>query len=146
MERGTREKLRAKLFGLVFQIREAMQEVVQDAETGLTVQQVAILRALVESRRMSQAALGKKIGRDKAQISRSVADLTAKGLIKKARDDQDKRSYILEAREDVAERVKVFLRGELDLVEAMTGGLSSTDIDKLYEILCVMTENLSRAP
>ncbi len=144
MARKIRDDLRALLFGLVFQIREAMQDAVEDAEAGLTVQQVAVLRTLVECGPLSQAELANRLGKDKAQISRIISELTNKCLIRKTRDTDDKRSFVIEARLEVTELVQTFLDREARLIDVMTAGMRADDILILHEFLSRMRDNLGK--
>lgn len=132
------------LFDLIFLIHIKMKDSVQDTDAGLSPMQILILRTLVDEGEMSQAILVRKIGRDKSQVTRLVQELERKGLLKKVRSEQDRRSFILKPIKDVQNKVSFFIQKEHEMVSEMLAGISMEDIEKLDMLLIQMQNNLKK--
>lgn len=137
-------QLHEHLFRLIFLIRGRMLDVVQEAEANLSPMQILVLRILVEEGEMPQNLLVKKMARDKAQVTRLVNSLAEQGLLSKAQDVLDKRSFILKPSAQVRQIVTRFMVKEQQLVAEMVNGIVSEDIEKLEALLKVMQDNLTQ--
>ena len=137
-------QLHEHLFRLIFLIRGRMLDVVQEAEANLSPMQILVLRILVEEGEMPQNLLVKKMARDKAQVTRLVNSLAEQGLLSKAQDMLDKRSFILKPSAEVRQIVTRFMVKEQQLVAEMVNGIAAEDIEKLEALLEVMQDNLTQ--
>jgi DNA-binding MarR family transcriptional regulator len=137
-------QLHEHLFRLIFLIRGRMLDVVQEAEANLSPMQILVLRILVEEGEMPQNLLVKKMARDKAQVTRLVNSLAEQGLLSKAQDMLDKRSFILKPSAEVRQIVTRFMVKEQQLVAEMVNGIAFEDIEKLEALLKVMQDNLTQ--
>lgn len=130
------------LFDLLFHIKARMKRVVKEVGADLSPLQILILRTLVEDGEMSQHTLGKKIAKDKAQITRLIHGLEERKLIIKERSQQDKRSFIVKANQGVHQVVSHFLEQERNMVANMLEGATQSDIKHLEKMLLLMNANL----
>ncbi|WP_300246873.1 MarR family transcriptional regulator [Methylovulum sp.] len=137
-------QLHELLFRLIFLIRGRMLDVVQEAEAKLSPMQILVLRILVEEGEMPQNLLVKKMARDKAQVTRLVNSLAEQGLLSKAQDMLDKRSFLLKPSAEVQQIVTRFMVKEQQLVAEMVNGIAAEDIEKLEALLKVMQDNLTQ--
>ncbi|MDD5123048.1 MAG: MarR family transcriptional regulator [Methylovulum sp.] len=106
--------------------------------------QILVLRILVEEGEMPQNLLVKKMARDKAQVTRLVNSLAEQGLLSKAQDMLDKRSFLLKPSAEVQQIVTRFMVKEQQLVAEMVNGIAAEDIEKLEALLKVMQDNLTQ--
>lgn len=120
-----------------------MKDVVQDTDADLSPMHILVLRILVEEGQLSQSSLVKKLGRDKAQITRLVTELVRRELVFKTRDEHDKRSFILAAAPSVQDKVKYFIQKESELVADMLQDISISDITTLAKLIPIMLNNLT---
>ena len=82
-----------------------------------------------------------RLGRDKGHVSRDIAALAKRGLVRKRRDTTDGRQILIEfAPEAEAER-QHFVRVMRLRSEKLTAGLSEEDLTNLKRIMFVMIGN-----
>ena len=130
------------LFDLMFLMQARMKKVVKDADANLSPLQILILRTLSEYGEMTQQELGQRMGRDKAQITRLIQELEKRELIFKERNPYDKRSFIINVKPKVHEKVSYFIQYEKAIVKEMLNGVSATDIQTFEKVLAQMSDNI----
>jgi DNA-binding MarR family transcriptional regulator len=82
-----------------------------------------------------------RLGRDKGHVSRDIAALAKRGLVRKRRDVTDGRQFLIEfAPEAEAER-QYFVRVMRERSDKLTEGLSEEDLINLKRMLLVMIGN-----
>ncbi len=64
-------------------------------DAGLRPGRYALLTLIAENPGLSQSALSAAAGRDKSTMTPAIADLDRRGLVRRVRSEQDRRSYAL---------------------------------------------------
>lgn len=136
--------LHKHFFQLVFQVKDHMQDLVREAESGLTTLQIMVLRLLVLEKELTQHQICQFLNKDKAQIARLIAELVNKGLVQKYDNPNDKRSFILKPNPKVQKIVKDFIQIERQLIMKMVAGMTSHDLKSMILKFEVMSKNLNQ--
>ncbi|MCK5727421.1 MAG: MarR family transcriptional regulator [Thiotrichaceae bacterium] len=130
------------LFDLIFLIQIEMKKVVKNTDSSLSSIEILILRVLVEHGEMTQQQLAQNVYKDKAQITRLIQGLVKKQLILKEPNSQDKRSFIVAARNSVKTKMKGFIEYEGNLVQKMLEGASEKELKSMKNLLKLMKNNI----
>lgn len=129
------------LDGLVgFQVRQAQLQVFNHfrktvGKTGITPGQAGILILIRNNPDISQAALARAIGVERATLGQIISDMEARSWVVRRPSHTDKRSYAL----NLSSSGKAFLENVLDKIaiheQAMTAHLSAKDRREFLRLL-----------
>lgn len=145
MMEHSKTQIHKHLFDLLLLLKAQMEDIVHDADDGLSAMQIMILRILTEEGELSQAMLVKKMGKNKSQITRLLHELEKKGLIIKEPNMKDGRSFMLKTIKDVQNKVSLFIQHEEEIVLGMLRGIQKSDLQRLDSLLIKMRNNLNNA-
>lgn len=130
------------LFDLIFILQIEMKKVVKNTDINLSPIEILILRVLVEHGEMTQQQLAQNVYKDKAQITRLIQALVKKQLILKQRNPNDKRSFIVTAKDSVKTKMEGFIVHERNLVQRMLEGASEKEMETMKNVLKMMRSNI----
>jgi DNA-binding MarR family transcriptional regulator len=98
---------------------------------GLSAQQFLVLKQLQALRGASQAELADALGLDRSNLASIASELAGRGLLERARDDADRRRYVLRCSRD----------GDA-LLRRTEGAIAAADDDILAPLDPVQREQL----
>ena len=127
-------------------VAETAARLVADAlgAEGLRRQHFVVLSALAERGAASQAALGRRLLIDRADMHAILSELERHGLVARVRDRNDRRRMLVELTPAGARTLKR-LDGRIEAAqEALLAPLSSPDRRELERLLTVVVEHHSR--
>ncbi|NOT78473.1 MAG: MarR family transcriptional regulator [Bacteriovoracaceae bacterium] len=143
MKNSAHANFHKSFFKIIFLVKDRMQNIVHEAESGLTVLQILVLRTLVQEKELTPIKLCRLLNKDKAQITRLVLELTNRGLITKMDNPNDKRSYILKPSPKVEKIITEFILIEQKLIRKMVMDVSNEDLIKMNLNFDKMFKNLN---
>lgn len=112
----------------------------------LSAQQYLVLKQLQASGPTSQATVADALAIDYSNLSAVSAELQARGLIERLRDEADRRRYVIELTDDgtrlVADADAAIASSEDDLMAS----LDESERQQLWDLLCRMAEELDFYP
>ena len=121
--RGTKDEVRAlNTYVKLMRASESVSARIHGhlAETGLTVSQFGVMEALYHLGPLSQGELAKKILRSSGNITMVIDNLEERGLVKRERNRQDRRSYAVRLTVEGRRLIgSVFPRHAAKIVEEM---------------------------
>jgi MarR family transcriptional regulator for hemolysin len=108
----------------------------EQAQTGLTLEQYALLHALNrKGYDVIQKEMAEIMGKDKSAILRFIDSLEEKELVKRVIDTNDRRkNYILVTKKGERE-IEKYLKIELGLIGELQEDISKSDIDIFYKVI-----------
>lgn len=130
------------LFDLLFLIQIEMKKVVKNSDVNLSPMEILILRTLVEHGEITQQQLALKLAKDKAQITRLIQGLEKKNFILKQPNPNDKRSFVITAKQAVKKKMLGFIKHEKKIVLTMLEGVSDKEIENMENLLKLMRNNI----
>jgi DNA-binding MarR family transcriptional regulator len=104
--------------------------------------QLVLLKMISKTKNCKASDINATLGKDKAQITRSVSELINKGLVKRKQDVEDRRAYFLVLTEEGGRIVSKLDPVEESTIVAMTKGLSKNEIKEFRKVSQVMIDNL----
>ena len=134
--------IHSSLFDLIFLVQIEMKRVVKGAGEDLSPVEILVLRTLVEQGEITQQQLAQRLSKDKAQITRLIQGLVKKQLIVKQRNPNDKRSFVITAKDKVKKKMVDFIEHEKDIVQKMLKGMSDKEKKSMGKTLILMKNNL----
>ena len=112
----------------------------------LSAQQFIVLKQLEAMGPASQAAVADALGIDYSNLAGVAGELCERGLLERARDDTDRRRYVIELTVDgqrlLRDADNAIGAGESDLL----GTLDETERDQLWELLRRLADSLELCP
>jgi len=136
------DSIHSLLFDLMFLIQIEMKKVVKNTDEDLSPIEILVLRTLVEDGETTQQQLAQSLAKDKSQVTRLIQSLEKKKLILKHRNINDKRSFVVSAKNNVKEKMEEFIAHEKKLVQSILKGASSKEKDNMQSLLKLMRDNL----
>lgn len=130
------------LHSLLHAYKRALRDACRAADIDWPPSHIRTMKALSHAAPCSAHDLGLRMRRDKAQVARLLQDLMAAGLVKRQRDPQDARRYILtrtRAGRQFCERVA---GAQQAATARMLRGLPAASVDEFVRIAETMTHNL----
>ena len=134
--------IHSSLFDLIFLIQIEMKKVIKSTGEDLSPVEILVLRTLVEQGEVTQQQLAQRLSKDKAQITRLIQGLEKKQLILKQRNQNDRRSFVIMAKDKVKKKMVGFIEHERDIVQKMLQGVSDKEKKSIGKILILMKNNL----
>ena len=135
--RGTKDEVRAlNTYVKLMRASESVSARIHGhlAETGLTVSQFGVMEALYHLGPLSQGELAKKIMRSSGNITMVIDNLEERGLVKRERNRQDRRSYAVRLTVEGRRLIgSVFPRHAAKIVEEMKA-LTATEQEELSRL------------
>ena len=119
-----------------------MKKVVKNTDEDLSPIEILVLRTLVEDGETTQQQLAQSLAKDKSQVTRLIQSLEKKKLILKHRNLNDKRSFVVSAKNNVKEKMEEFIAHEKKLVQSILKGASSKEKDNMQSLLKLMRGNV----
>jgi DNA-binding MarR family transcriptional regulator len=110
------------------------------AGAGLTPSQIAVLFTIVRRGPLGLAALAETESLNPTMLSRIVAELTDKGLIRRTADPQDRRAALVEATPAGARMRERINQERARALAAHLSRLSEDERDRIWEALPVLEE------
>ncbi|MDR2993798.1 MarR family winged helix-turn-helix transcriptional regulator [Bacillus cereus] len=102
---------------------------------GVTPEQWGIISVLSSQRGTTQKELAEAIDKDQTTVVRMIQSMERKGIVKKALNDQDRRSHNLFLTEKGDELKKTILPVVQDAHNFVTSNLSEEEIEQLKTLL-----------
>ena len=136
------DSIHSLLFDLMFLIQIEMKKVVKNTDENLSPIEILVLRTLVEGGETTQQQLAQSLVKDKSQVTRLIQSLGKKKLILMHRNPNDKRSFVVSAKNNVKEKMEEFIAQEKKLVQSMLKGASSKEQDNMQTLLKLMINNI----
>jgi len=136
------DSIHSLLFDLMFLIQIEMKKVVKNTDEDLSPIEILVLRTLVEDGETTQQQLAQSLAKDKSQVTRLIQSLEKKKLILKHRNLNDKRSFVVSAKNNVKEKMEEFIAHEKKLVQSILKGASSKEKDNMQSLLKLMRGNV----
>ena len=109
---------------------------------GLTLGQYYIMRALWINEGQSQRALSEAVGTTEPTTASVLRMLEKNGLIRRARNQQDRRTINIFLTENGLEMKRELLLMAMGINEIATRGLSQHDIEEIKRLMRAMSANL----
>ena len=109
---------------------------------GLTLGQYYIMRALWINEGQSQRALSEAVGTTEPTTASVLRMLEKNGLIRRARNQQDRRTINIFLTENGLEMKRELLLMAMGVNEIATRGLSQHDIEEIKRLMRAMSANL----
>ena len=109
---------------------------------GLTLGQYYIMRALWINEGQSQRALSEAVGTTEPTTASVLRMLEKNGLIRRTRNQQDRRTINIFLTENGLEMKRELLLMAMGVNEIATRGLSQHDIDEIKRLMRAMSANL----
>ncbi|MFS0866646.1 MarR family winged helix-turn-helix transcriptional regulator [Microbacterium sp. 179-B 1A2 NHS] len=132
--------LEAEIGGLIGRFRRVVADNAQRLSPGLLPGSYKLFTMIVKTGPVSSSTLAELLQADKGQISRTVRELEALGLVERAPDPHDGRSALLTATADGASRLAAARRPNESLLVQALSDWSVTDIDHLSRLLRALSE------
>ncbi|WP_409342171.1 MarR family winged helix-turn-helix transcriptional regulator [Paenibacillus sp. MBLB4367] len=110
----------------------------------ITTEQWSVLARLAEQEGISQKELAIRSLKDQPTITRILDCLDRKGLISKATNKEDRRSYLIHLTEPGKRVVEELLPLFHQALADVTQGISEERLELFRETLCAMIENADR--
>ena len=136
------DHIHSSLFELMFLIQIEMKKVIKNADIDLSPMEILLLRTLAEDDEITQQQLGKKLSKDKAQITRLVQQLERKKLITKHQNPHDKRSFLITINHHVKTKVLTFIDYEKEMISRILKGVTANQRKTLGSTLELMKTNI----
>jgi DNA-binding MarR family transcriptional regulator len=112
------------------------------AETKLTIDEFALTYILSRKQdKVTQKNLAEAMGKDKSTILRLVSSLENKELIRKTECRDDRRKSYLILTKNGEKVLNQYLEIETGLIEKLKSGLSNSEEDLLYKLICRIKTN-----
>ncbi|MEE4349477.1 MAG: MarR family transcriptional regulator [Pacificimonas sp.] len=102
------------------------------------------LMALVAEAPMTQLQVGARSGMDKVTVSRAAAALVGRGLLARARNDEDRRSHHLKLTPDGEALYARIVPKALDLEKRVLAGFDAAEQAQLDDLLARLAESAAR--
>lgn len=132
------------LHRLLHAYHRALREGATRAGIDLPVTHIRVLKAIARTPECTGRAVGRRLQRDKGQITRLVKELQAEGLVAKRRHPQDSRSRILSLTERGREMATHLDAAETRAAERMGAGLDPDDVEAFIRLADRMAANLEQ--
>lgn len=130
-------------FQLVHAIKQKLSSQLESRKLGIAPMHIRVLKVIHKKESCTAIDIAGLFKRDKAQITRLVAQLIDQGLVKKEPNPEDKRSQLLL----LTDQGKALQEGLLTFSEEMqrkiTKGIDSKDLDTFVEVAEKMTKNIT---
>jgi DNA-binding MarR family transcriptional regulator len=117
-----------------------------DAASGLTPTQSSVLATVVRFGRMGLSEVAREEGINATLLSRSIATLESRGLVRRIVDDQDRRAAWLEPTAAGRRLVRRVRDARSDVLRSQIDLLDATDRQRLAEavpVLALLVERLN---
>lgn len=134
--------LRDALWQLSYQFKVNIKRTITDQGLHLNGMHVRLLRLLAQQPHISANQLVAITARDKAQITRLIKELDAKGLLLRQANPTDKRSQLLSLSASGAELTRQTCAVEESLEERLLAGISAAEINTFIGLANRMLANL----
>lgn len=135
---------------ILFQIDHTRRQMVKEflLEIGLTPGQgqARILQYLAANEAVTQRVLAEQCLLDVTTMSRTLDRLEDAGLLKRIRNPQCRRSYLIQLTEEGYQKAKAVEKGFQKLDEILCEGLEAAELEWLVKILGRVEGNLQREP
>ncbi|KFX07729.1 MarR family transcriptional regulator [Pectobacterium betavasculorum] len=115
------------LFALLESYKAQMQEQMKAHDISLDVVHIRLCKIIAMEGRITPQLLAKTVGRDKAQITRMVAELVKRDYVRKIDNPDDGRSVWLSLSDKGVVFTQVFLHQEKQIEAQMLQALSSDE-------------------
>ncbi|WEF10433.1 MarR family transcriptional regulator [Pectobacterium actinidiae] len=115
------------LFALLESFKAQMQEQMKAHDINLDVVHIRLCKIIATEGRITPQSLAKSVGRDKAQITRMVAELVKRDYVRKIDNPDDGRSVWLSLSDKGVAFTQVFLHQEKQIEARMLQALSSDE-------------------
>ncbi len=122
------------LFALLESFKAQMQEQMKAHDINLDVVHIRLCKIIATEGRITPQSLAKSVGRDKAQITRMVAELVKRDYVRKIDNADDGRSVWLSLSDKGVAFTQVFLHQEKQIEARMLQALSS-DEQAVFSVL-----------
>lgn len=109
----------------------------------VTKDQWIILKRVSEINGSTQREIAETTFKDPAALTRILDLLEKKGLVKRMNSDEDRRSFIVELTVDGSRLVQKMTPVVQSIRKKAIRGISTTDQEKLKQLMEKMTENIS---
>ncbi|HET8529142.1 MAG TPA: MarR family transcriptional regulator [Gaiellaceae bacterium] len=115
-----------------------------DAASNLTPTQSSVLNVVVQYGRMGLSELARLEGINATLLSRSIATLESRGLVRRLIDERDRRAASLEATPAGARLVRRLRDARSDALRGQIGGLTGAEQRRLARALPVLERLVER--
>jgi len=120
-----------------------IKEILRKNQLDLTPEEFAILIRLWAENGIPQSKLIEKTLKDKTNVSKLIERLTKKSLIKRKTVETDQRNYIVYLTDKGTDLKYIVLPDIMQLMEAMSKNISTTDIETTIRTLKCIYKNLN---
>ncbi|GBD44389.1 Multidrug resistance operon repressor [bacterium HR40] len=110
---------------------------------GLSIPEWRVLAVLGRDGRLSAGDIAARTSMDKVKVSRAIAALLRKGLVRRQRDPRDRRVTRIEPTESGREVYGAVARLALSWQEEWLGRLGAADRERLWQLLDRLESSLS---
>ncbi|MBB5321714.1 MarR family winged helix-turn-helix transcriptional regulator [Marinobacter oulmenensis] len=129
------------LHQLMHAYRRQLRRSIRDQGITLPVTHIRILKAIGSLKATTAREVARRIGTDKAQVTRALNELEAMAQISRQRDPEDRRSQILAITEDGRSTLDQILTAEAQAAGVMSDSLSDAELDGFREMASTMIRN-----
>lgn len=123
------------LDALIAAMRQAMLDELKQRDLGLTLPELQALRLLCHEPGISLRCIVRATSRDKAQVTRKIKALEAKGLVRRERDPQDHRAFCLYLTDKGRAVEAAYRAARASLDERLLSALSAREAGQLTALL-----------
>jgi DNA-binding MarR family transcriptional regulator len=110
----------------------------------ITPEQWTVLNRLYEQEGITQKDLAQKVGKDQTNVTRILDQLERKALIKRTRNEKDRRSFLAYVTKKGKTLIETLLPIEEEVLTIALENISEEQISLLKQILAKITENINR--
>lgn len=124
-------------------MKQYSAKVLREEGSDVTIEQWAILKKLQEAGDMSQVELADSTLKDKPTVTRILDLLETKNLVKRLKDPDDRRKFIITLTAEGKKLIKKVLPVVMEVRTKGWEGLGDKDFDELKRILSRVEQNFS---
>ncbi|MFC7049412.1 MarR family winged helix-turn-helix transcriptional regulator [Emcibacter nanhaiensis] len=140
----TREQIGESLHTLMHTYRRAMRTAYRRRHLPLSIPYIRALKMIRSMPDCTARDVGKRLRRDKGQITRVIKELLAERLIERHPHPEDKRSQILMLTDKGRETLTTVTAAENEAAADMVQGLTAGEIEEFTRLSQVMVANLDK--
>jgi DNA-binding MarR family transcriptional regulator len=128
------------IFSLGVQLRRSAVTTFR-RDFGLSSTEWSIIGILYNNGALSVGGICERLGKDKAQVSRDIASLTARGLLRGQRDEVDRRRILIDFTDEALPFVDEFAEALRERNSRFIAGLTPEQQAELRRMLVILLRN-----
>jgi DNA-binding MarR family transcriptional regulator len=125
-------------------IRKKGNSLIKSQDGNVTTEQFDVLHLICEQEGLTQREIAEELSKDKANITRTLDVMHKNELIKRSRDENDRRVYKIFLTEKGKKLEEKLIPAIREINKKITRGITKEELEEFTRILKIIQDNLEK--